>query len=225
MTKMSKIKISPSNLVIEILGILIAIAAGIYHIVFKRYDRAIYSFLIPLIYIVPLTIQLVFRLKLNPAIENIIMIYMILAANLGVAWGFYGLIDNYDRLMHFSFGPIGCVIGLLILSLFKDISKENTVFIVIFMFISSMAGAALWELFEFSGDVFLNGTAQGTPVFVNGEKIVSLQDTMEDIACNFFGALLFSIYYPLEKKLKLKGITTVNEIFLKLDEIGLNQND
>ena len=56
--------------------------------------------------------------------------------------------------------------------------------------------AALWEVFEFSGDQLIGNNAQGDPVTLpDGQIIRPVADTMEDIICNLCGALAFVIHY------------------------------
>ena len=61
-----------------------------------------------------------------------------------------------------------------------------------------MMFGALWEVFEFSGDMILNNNAQGEPVTLpDGQVIRPVADTMEDIICNLCGAR--RVRHPLRR--------------------------
>ena len=107
----------------------------------------------------------------------------------------YNKIDNMDKVQHFVWGYLACIIGLFFLCRTKEIDlvKPFTVFVMFFAI--SMATATIWEIIEFLSDIWFNQTAQGTPI--NG--VISVTDTMYDMICHFSGTILFTIHYILDK--------------------------
>ncbi len=93
----------------------------------------------------------------------------------------------WDIMLHFTSGILLSYIGLLILMcLDKEgllISHHKWLLIALFMGTVSLAGAAVWEIFEFSSDTLLGSYTQ----------LGSLQDTMEDIIYGTLGAIVSSI--------------------------------
>jgi len=88
------------------------------------------------------------------------------------------------------------MIGLFFACKLSDTQKLSPVFVALFCFAVSMMFGALWEVFEFSGDMILNNNAQGEPVTLpDGQVIRPVADTMEDIICNLCGAAAFVIHY------------------------------
>ena len=74
-----------------------------------------------------------------------------------------------------------------------------------------MAGAALWEVFEYICDNLLGNDAQGVRNYVGGEGVPSpLADTMEDIMITAVGVFVFYFAVFIDK---LNGYTACKSIY------------
>lgn len=145
-------------------------------------------------------LAIIAKKKLNDTVLLILLIYLFFACVCGNMFYFYRLFPGYDKIMHSIFGYIGCIIGFYIVCGLSDYEKSRPLFVGIVCFAVSMACGAMWEIFEFSADVFLGQTSQGFPLIINGDNVVDVTDTMLDLVCNFGGACLFLLQFFLHKK-------------------------
>jgi len=101
-------------------------------------------------------------------------------------YNFYSIISWWDLFLHLLSGVI---LGLLALTLLKPlIGKDNfkilsPLFVAIFIFLFTVATAALWEFWEFAGD----------QLFGFDSQLFSLVDTMTDMLIGSFSGLIVSI--------------------------------
>lgn len=131
------------------------------------------------------------KYKMNAEYKFIYCIFIFLAQFLGSIINLYKYITWFDLFAHFLSGVFAVVVANYILerSKYKNISGLIK-FIYIIGFSSFVA--VIWEIIEFSGDVFFKMNLQHnieTGVF----------DTMEDIIVAVIGAL---IAYIIDKQIK-----------------------
>lgn len=149
-----------------------------------------------LLWLLPFVCRPLFKDKISDGVYAFAAVYAFFASFLGTIMGFYGKVWWYDMAMHTLFGYVGAVIGLFFACKLSDAEKLSPVFLAFFCFAVSLMFAALWEVFEFSGDMILNNNAQGEPITLpDGQVIRPVADTMEDIICNLCGAAAFVIHY------------------------------
>ena len=149
-----------------------------------------------LLWLIPFVCRPLFKDGIGDAVYAVFVVFSFLAAFLGSVLGFYGSVWWYDLAMHFAFGYLGGIIGLFFVCKLEKIGNLRHVFVIFVCFAVSLMFAALWEVFEFTTDVLLGGTAQGFPVeLADGTTGTLVNDTMEDIICNLCGAVLFAVHY------------------------------
>lgn len=168
-------------------------------------NRFLACFGVAVLPFVPLLLELLFKFRLSNFMQIFFFVYIFFAAVLGNVFYFYKYLEfmHYDKIMHSLFGYVGCILGLYISVKLAEYEKMSAAFVVLVCFAVSMALGACWEIFEFSGDVFLNQTSQGFPVLLaDGSYVTPVNDTMGDIVCNFFGALVFVVHYIVHRATK-----------------------
>ena len=121
------------------------------------------------------------------------------AMYLGNVFDFYLIIPMYDKILHLLSGLILGMIGYI---LFVHVSNGATegsfkrYMPILFSIIFSIAGAAVWEIWEFSTDQLFGFASQNN----------SLHDTMWDIICGSLMGVIANIpiylYYIKSKKIK-----------------------
>ena len=149
-------------------------------------------------YMFPILIMLIFKVKLPLLVYFVYLIFLTISAFAGTCLSLYDKINNLDKVVHFSWGYIACIIAIFILCCTKDINKLKAITLFITFFAISMATASIWEVIEFFSDEVLGQTAQGKPI--NG--IVSVTDTMLDTICHLSGTIIFSLQFMIERILK-----------------------
>lgn len=149
-----------------------------------------------LLWLIPFAFRPIFKDGIGDVVYAVFVIFTFLASFLGSVLEFYGSVWWYDLAMHFTFGYLGSIIGLFFICKLEKIENLRPVFVIFVCFAVSIMFAGLWEVFEFTTDVLLDGTAQGFPVeLADGTYATLVNDTMEDIICNLCGAVLFAIHY------------------------------
>ena len=149
-----------------------------------------------LLWLIPFVFRPIFKDGIGDVIYAVFVILAFLASFLGSVLEFYGSVWWYDLAMHFTFGYLGCIIGLFFVCKLEKVENLRPVFVIFVCFAVSIMFAGLWEVFEFTTDVLLDGTAQGVPVeLADGTYATLVNDTMEDIICNLCGAIVFVIHY------------------------------
>ena len=162
-----------------------------------------------LLWLIPFVLRPIVRDGISDTVYAVFAVFTFFASLLGSVVGFYGSIWWYDLLIHALFGYLGGVIGLFFVCKLSDAAALKPAFVMLVCFAVSMMFAALWEIFEFSGDVLLGNTAQGEKILLeDGTYAAAVTDTMEDIICNLVGAAVFTLQYlahVLSKKSLLIG--------------------
>ena len=121
------------------------------------------------------------------------------AMYLGNVFDFYLIIPMYDKILHLLSGIIVGMIGFILFLHITDgkgMSTCKRYAPVLFSIIFSIAGAAVWEIWEFSTDQLFGFASQNN----------SLHDTMWDIICGSLMGVIANIpiylYYIKSKKIK-----------------------
>ena len=128
------------------------------------------------------------------------------AMYLGNVFDFYLIIPMYDKMLHLLSGLIIGIIGYM---LFMHVSNGivdgpfKRYMPILFSIIFAIAGAAVWEIWEFSTDQLFGFTSQNN----------SLHDTMWDIICGTIMGVVANIpiYLYYIKGKNIKFIKKINE--------------
>lgn len=128
-----------------------------------------------------------------------ILFFTFFAQYLGAMLKFYTIIPIYDLLLHFASGSLLVLLAdymyTLLLHRHKDYSIP-TVIRLTFCGLASIASAAVWEIWEYSGDKLIGLQSQG-----------NLDDTMTDIVAGSIGAILgvLALWYIIRMEGKKKN--------------------
>lgn len=160
-----------------------------------------YIFIIAFIFLMclPYLIKKIFKLAFSKITTTIFYIYMFLAAFLGNVLRLYDTTTSWDMVIHFLMGFVLAVFSLYILNYTiykKDKSRHNMFFTCLFMILFAMGISALWEIWEFMGDLLFGLNSQRfldqNMVPLVGQQAV--MDTMMDLCMDFLGAILAVIF-------------------------------
>ena len=147
-------------------------------------------------------------LKKFKIIYYYILGFIFLSMYLANVWNFYG-IPYYDKFLHLGSGILIALIGyVLFIHLCGNTEKTgiNPFAPIIFSIIFSIAGAGVWEIWEFTTDLIFGFSAQ------NG----SLNDTMIDIICGSIMGIITNIpMYMHAKGREIKFIENILDEFKK----------
>lgn len=179
------------NLIIKWIILIAATFYAIKYGIDKELSYTLISLSLFIIVFIP-NILRKFKIKIPPEMELLYLIFIIFAQVLGSMMELYDLIFAYDKIVHFTSGILSAFIGIYLLTVYKKYNKKSIVFNAIFIIFTSLAVAALWEIFEFSCDSIFGNDAQR--VLSTGVK-----DTMGDIIMAFLASILVTILYLYEE--------------------------
>lgn len=128
------------------------------------------------------------------------------AMYLGNVFDFYLIIPMYDKMLHLLSGLIIGIIGYMLFMHVSNGIVDGTFkryMPILFSIIFAIAGAAVWEIWEFSTDQLFGFTSQNN----------SLHDTMWDIICGTIMGVVANIpiYLYYIKGKNIKFIKKINE--------------
>jgi len=131
------------------------------------------------------------KIKIPTSISVIFMIFIILSLILGSRFDFYEKFSWWDDLLHFSYGLGFAFIGYLVIQYFSTKRQVNndTILVVLFSLCFTLAGAVLWEIYEFSVDSILGWNTQRWQDSPRG-----VEDTMWDLILATVAALITNVY-------------------------------
>lgn len=128
-----------------------------------------------------------------------ILIFTFLAQFLGSYLHFYARFSLYDLILHTSSGVLLAILAHYLFNRFVLKSGEQVPLRVTLLvcLLFAIASAAVWEIWEFSGDMLLGRQAQG-----------SLVDTMTDIIGGSCGGIVGTLIVWLIARKNVKKHTT-----------------
>ena len=128
----------------------------------------------------------VFKVKMSNSADFLLQFFIFLALFLGRMYNMYSILPWWDLFLHFASGAL---LGFLSLAILKPLIGKNNLkilpplFVGIYILLFTIAGAALWEFWEFTGDQLLGLDSQ----------LNSLIDTMTDMIMGSLSGALISI--------------------------------
>jgi hypothetical protein len=201
MNKMTKKLNNNINVLFIAFSFMMSFVYGVLAII----DGNIYKLLICLsvipVILLPYIIEKIFRIKINPYIINVYLIFVFFAHILGSIVDLYDKVYFYDKLIHFMSGIVTSFIAVYALILFKKYDQKNYSFNLIFILSFVLLIASNWEFFEFYVDLIFHKDAQ---------RVISsgVYDTMMDMICASLGCLLFNLCYIWENEMNKELVIT-----------------
>lgn len=134
--------------------------------------------------LIPFFIEKTFKTELDGKMKVAYILFLFASQYLGSIVGLYGN-GWWDTFLHLLSGIFLAFLGFDFFSrLDDDIRTEIPKrFLFVYIVVFSMAGAALWEMYEFTSDLLLNTTMQG-----NGND-----DTMVDLVAGSLGGIIAAL--------------------------------
>lgn len=186
------------NLVLMAAIVAVSVGLGIYYgLTGDKYNRLAACITMAVLAVVPYLVELIFRTRLSNILFFGLEIYLVFAGIVGSLLRVYVTLFWYDMFVHTLMGYLVAMLGIFIISKLGDYSKLSPWLIAVFCLLFSLSIELIWELSEWFSDLFVGQTAQGDKIPGYGAPLVT--DTMEDILCNFSGAILFFLHFVISK--------------------------
>lgn len=128
----------------------------------------------------PLIMSILFRWKMNLFFYLLFTFYTF-GPLLGAVYNFYYYTSWWDILLHLLAGTVFAVVGAQLSYVLNRQNKTSYLFAAVFGVILSIAIAVVWEIFEYSSDVFLNSDMQADTVIDAIYTKINRTDGLADI--------------------------------------------
>lgn len=170
------------------------------------------------------------------ALQTGFLIFMFLAMLIGEVYNFYEIFPWWDIMLHSSSAFMFGIVGFL---LFDALDRDEKIYfelnrigILIFAFCFAVTCGALWEIFEFSGDMLFGMNMQKS-VYVSDVSVLTqyinrwgrlvdpgLADTMSDLMVDAAGALIAVIvmHFSFKKRRRAKTGRPAEGLEVMMDE-------
>jgi hypothetical protein len=159
----------------------------------------------------PSALEHKFKITFSSGIHIFFILFMYGAIILGAVQGYYKRFYHWDTILHTLSGGMLSSFGFCIIDIFNKSERMNSRLgdglISFFAFCFAVMLDTLWEIVEFTMDMFMNLNMQQ---YISPDGTVlagryALVDTMKDLIVDIIGALFISVIgYILLKKRRLK---------------------
>lgn len=111
----------------------------------------------------PLVMSKLFKWKMN-LFFYILFSFYTMGPLLGAVYNFYYYTSWWDDMLHFLAGTIFAIVGAQLAYVLNKNNKMSYMFAALFGVLLSMGIAVIWEVFEYSCDVFLHSDMQADTI-------------------------------------------------------------
>lgn len=150
-----------------------------------RYEHALLCLLVFILFWIPSMLERRFTVEIPSVLEGIILCFIFAAEILGEIDAFYIKIPFWDTILHTTWGFLAAGIGFALVDILNRSHASRLqlapIYMAITAFCFSMTAGAVWELFEYSMDVFVGFDMQKDTI-VTAFSSVTLDPTNSNIA-------------------------------------------
>lgn len=172
---------------------LILLAEAIFAIWGQRWFTAFLTAMIIAITFFPLLFKRWFKINIPPELQLAAIGFVFASLFLGEIRDYYTRFWWWDIVLHTMSGFLLGILGFLLVHIINEAERINVYmkpgFVAVFAFMFALGVGALWEIFEFTMDVFV-GTNMQKPMLGDPS---GLTDTMCDLIVDALGALIISV--------------------------------
>ena len=127
----------------------------------------------------PLIMSVLFRWKMNLFFYLLFTFYTV-GPLLGAVYNFYYLTSWWDILLHLLAGTVFAVVGGQLAYVLNRRNQTSYLFAALFGVLLSISIAVVWEIFEYSSDVFLHSDMQADTVITSIVTKINRTDGLAD---------------------------------------------
>ncbi|MBD3669731.1 MAG: hypothetical protein HUJ29_03075 [Gammaproteobacteria bacterium] len=159
----------------------------------QQWMSALVASAIILVTLSPFFINKFFRVFIPPEFVLLAVLFVFASLFLGEVRGYYTRFWWWDLVLHTGSGFLLGVLGFLLVHIMNETEKIDVHmkpgFVAFFSFVFAVAVGAVWEIFEYSMDVFFGLNMQKEML---GDDS-GLTDTMWDLIVDSIGALVIAV--------------------------------
>ena len=128
----------------------------------------------------PLIMSVLFRWKMNLFFYLLFTFYTV-GPLLGAVYNFYYLTSWWDILLHLLAGTVFAVVGGQLAYVLNRSRETSYLFAALFGVLLSISIAVVWEIFEYSSDVFLHSDMQADTIIEAIYTKINRTDGLADV--------------------------------------------
>lgn len=172
---------------------LVLLAEIVFAVWGQRWFTAFLTAMIIAVTFFPLVFERRFRIHIPPELQFAAIAFVFASLFLGEIRDYYTRFWWWDIALHTTSGFLLGIFGFLLVHIMNETERINVHmkpgFVAFFAFMFALGVGALWEIFEFSMDLFFGMNMQ-KPMFGDPS---GLTDTMCDLIVDALGALVISV--------------------------------
>lgn len=162
----------------------------------------------------PLILSALFRWRMN-LFFYILFSFYTFGPLLGAVYNFYYLTSWWDVLLHVLAGTVFAVVGAQLSYVLNKNNKTSYIYAALFGVLLSIAIAVVWEMFEYSSDVFLNSDMQADTVIDHINTKINRTDGIADVYTNITETYVNGESLGINGYLDIGLIDTMHDMILE----------
>lgn len=178
-------KTKKSSILVYFILRLLVILCLVLQILRGDMNNAMLCLLSLILFLLPFAIPRHLKIDLPNTLEILILLFIFAAEILGEINNFYGIIPQWDTMLHTINGFLAAAIGFALFDLLNQNSKNvnlSPLYLSIVAFCFSMTIGVLWEFFEYGVDKHFTGIDMQKDRYVEKIQSVKLNDKKENVA-------------------------------------------
>ena len=162
----------------------------------------------------PPVLSAVFRWRMNTFFYLLFTFYT-MGPLLGAVYNFYYFISWWDVLLHVLAGTVFAVVGAQLSDVLNKNNKTSYIFAAVFGVLLSIAVAVVWEMFEYSSDVFLSSDMQADTVIDVINTKINRTDGLRDTYTGITETTVNGVSLGINGYLDIGLIDTMHDMILE----------
>ena len=134
---------------------------------------------------------------------------------LGAVYNFYYFTTWWDVLLHVLAGTVFAVVGAQLSDVLNKNNKTSYIFAAVFGVLLSISIAVVWEMFEYSSDVFLNSDMQADTVIDVINTKINRTDGLRDTYTGITETTVNGVSLGINGYLDIGLIDTMHDMILE----------
>lgn len=159
----------------------------------------------------PLVMSILFRWRMNLCFYIIFSFYTF-GPLLGAVYNLYYFTTWWDVLLHLLAGTVFAVVGAQLSDVLNKNGKNSYIFAAVFGVLLSITIAVLWEVFEYSSDVFLGSDMQDDTVINIINTKINRTDGITDTYSNITETTVNGVSLGINGYLDIGLIDTMQDM-------------
>lgn len=170
-----------------------------------NYANVVYCILTLVLFAIPTIVNNTLKIELPNLLESIIYIFIFAAEILGEIQNFYGIIPEWDTMLHTINGFLCGAIGFSLIDILNQHERFHItltpIFVAMISFCFSMTVGVVWEFIEYGADNILMLDMQKDTIIQNVNSVALNEDGHNEVVK--VNDIEYTIIYTKDKEIKI----------------------